>query len=66
MHPVMIEMVAAERGRDLQARAVAVRRTREIRSRPARRTRPRLRIPRVWRGPKAQPAPSPLRGPRPA
>jgi hypothetical protein len=49
MHPVIIEAVAAERSKDLQAQAVSGRRARQIRrTRPAGQTRARrpiLRIP---------------------
>ena len=49
MHPVIIEAVAAERSKDLQAQAASSRRARQIRrTRPAAATRARrpiLRIP---------------------
>ena len=49
MHPVIIEAVAAERSKDLQAQAVSARRARQIRRTPqagqTRARRPILRFP---------------------
>ncbi len=71
MHPVIIQGVAAERSRHLQAQAAAARRARETRrSRRARRSRPDrpafMRLPRAWRDPGSRPAPQSLADPRSA
>jgi hypothetical protein len=62
MHPAIIQAIAAEQVRELQAHAATARRARQLRrSRPARLF---TRFPGAGRGPALRPAARTLRGPK--
>jgi hypothetical protein len=64
MHPAIIQAIAAEQVRELQAHAATAHRARQLRrSRPARLF---TRFPGVGRGPAPRPAARTLRGPKAA
>jgi len=64
MHPAIIEAVAAEQIRELQARAAAAGRSRQLRRSPHARLFTRFRG--AGRGPARRPTAQPLPGPRAA
>jgi hypothetical protein len=67
MHPVIIQAIAAERTREMQAHAVAAGLARQLRrSQQSRRPWLPMRIARAGRGPASLSAAQPLRDPRAA